>query len=109
MVLEEGSKRVVRSCVMGILPRWLDFRELRQCEVRRARERRTSGTVELHSWVSALREQGTEAEPGRLGVLGLTYPSRPLRLQDVTRLYYLIYHTSYRRRLYAPKCLEELS
>jgi hypothetical protein len=28
----------------------------------------------LHSWVTALGQQGTEAEPGRLGVLGLTYP-----------------------------------
>ena len=30
--------------------------------------------MKLHSWISALGQQGTEAEPGRLGVLGLTYP-----------------------------------
>jgi hypothetical protein len=34
---------------------------------------RTSGSVQLHSWITALGQQSTEAEPGRLGVLRLTY------------------------------------
>ena len=41
------------------------FRELRQSEVRRTRHRRTSGSVKLHSWVTAFGQQGTEAERGR--------------------------------------------
>src|SRR5215218_8451758 len=48
--------------------------ELRHGEVRRIHHGRTSGSVKLHSWISALGQQGTEAEPGRLGVLRLTYP-----------------------------------
>jgi hypothetical protein len=48
--------------------------ELRHGEVHRTRHRRTSGSVKLHSWVTTLGQQGTEAEPGRLGVLRLTYP-----------------------------------
>jgi len=29
--------------------------------------------VKLHSWITALGQQGTEAEPRRLGVLRLTH------------------------------------
>src|SRR5215213_7929118 len=43
----------------------LNFRELRQSEVRRTRHRRTSGSVKVHSWVTAFGQQGTEAERGR--------------------------------------------
>jgi hypothetical protein len=51
-----------------------NFLELRKAEVRRTRHMRTSGAVELHSWVTTLGQQGTEAEPERLGILRLTPP-----------------------------------
>jgi hypothetical protein len=52
----------------------VNFLELRSCEVRRMHPGRTSGSVKLHSWITALGQQGTEAEPGRLGDLRLMYP-----------------------------------
>src|SRR5215211_6140671 len=55
-----------------------NFLKLRTREVRREPHRRTSGTVKLHSWVTAIGQQGTEAETRRLGVLGLTYRPAPL-------------------------------
>jgi hypothetical protein len=33
------------------------------------------GSVKLHFWVTALGQQRMKANPGRLGVLGLTYRS----------------------------------
>ena len=48
--------------------------ELRTREVLREPDRRTSGSVKLHTWVTALGQQGTKAEPGRLGVFRLTHP-----------------------------------
>ena len=44
--------------------------------------RRTSGTVKSHSSFASLSQQGTEAEPGWLGVLGLTHPCSPLRWSE---------------------------
>jgi hypothetical protein len=35
---------------------------------------RSSGSVKVYSWVTTLGQQGTEAEPGRLGVFKLMYP-----------------------------------
>src|SRR5215208_3467446 len=52
----------------------MNFLELRYGEVRSLHHARTSDNVKLHSWISALGQQGTQAESGRLGVLGLTYP-----------------------------------
>ena len=49
------------------------FRQF-QHEVCRTPHGQSSGTVKLHSWISALGQQGTEAETGWLGVLRLTYP-----------------------------------
>jgi hypothetical protein len=43
----------------------LNFGELRQCEVRSLHHGRTSGSVKLHSWVTAFGQQGTEVERGR--------------------------------------------
>src|SRR5919107_1497833 len=45
------------------------------CERRRIYHGRTSGSVKVHSWITVLGQQGTEAETGRLGVLRLTCPS----------------------------------
>src|SRR5215208_4245757 len=39
-----------------------NFLELRTREVRRKPHRRTSGSVKLHSWVTALGQQGTEPD-----------------------------------------------
>src|SRR5829696_5346205 len=48
----------------------------------------TSGAMELHSWFTALGQQGREAQPGRLGVLRLTYRPSSLGPQHPpTRLY----------------------
>jgi hypothetical protein len=38
-----------------------NFGERRTCEVRRKPPRRASGSVKLHSWVTALGQQGTKA------------------------------------------------
>ena len=40
-----------------------EFSELREGEVRRTRNMRTSGTVKLHPSVATLTQQGPEAEP----------------------------------------------
>jgi hypothetical protein len=48
-------------------------------ELRRTRHRRRSGFVKLHSLVTTLGQQRTEAEPGRLGVFGLTRQDVDLR------------------------------
>src|SRR5215208_5766170 len=60
---------------MGNTPRCaqVNFSELHTCEVRRKPHRRMSGSVEMHISVTALSQQGTEAESGRLGVLRLMY------------------------------------
>src|SRR5215216_3430940 len=48
-----------------------NFLQLRTREVQREPDRRTSGSVKLQSSVTALGQQGTKAEPGRLGVWDL--------------------------------------
>src|SRR5215203_4780239 len=50
-----------------------NFVELRSCEVPRMHHAPTSGSVKLHSLVTALGQQRTEAEPRRLGVVRLRY------------------------------------
>jgi hypothetical protein len=46
---------------------YANFRELRKPEVQlwRVHRGRTSGSVKLHSWVTAFGQQGAEAERGR--------------------------------------------
>ena len=48
---------------------------------------RTSGSVKLHSWVTTLGQQRTEAEPGRLGVLRLTRRSNGCPSVQLVHLY----------------------
>ena len=51
-----------------------NFLELRKPEVQlwRVQRGRTSGSVELHSWITALGQQDTEVQDGRSSTLGCT-------------------------------------
>src|SRR3712207_1516071 len=66
---EYGPRRGDRVCLGGrakrlisLLPALVKFRERRKPEVQlwRVHHGRTSGSVELHSWVATLGQQGTE-------------------------------------------------
>ena len=61
-----------RSCPHDV--RRATFLEPRNGEVPRMHHVRTSGSVKLHSRITALGQQRIKAKPGRLGVLELTYP-----------------------------------
>jgi hypothetical protein len=68
--IEAGARHVCTPSghIFGVGWALLDvanFGELRQREVRRINQWRTSGSVKVHSWVTAFGQQGTEPERGR--------------------------------------------
>jgi hypothetical protein len=58
-----------------------NFVELRKGEVSRMHHAPTSGSVNLHSWVTTLGQQGTEVQGGRSSTLGCMSPCALLTLR----------------------------